>query len=291
MNGPCGITAVFAASLTNVVVYQESFDNLASNQWLSSLGWETFSNAWIGTDSPLSSCPNDRAIIGTNAIHGGGGDMFGTKLLNWSHHGDKLIFKYVGLGGSTFDSGIYVREKNGNWTAGWMCGQNDNSGWYFHDGYGTYDNVGVYTDMVYAVTYLDFKNQKIWGTLTWAGGSFTSALYNFTRSPTNEIQVALYEDYRHSPKRGVDVDDITVEEENPRYLLNVISPIGTPAPPIGVSTNPLGLVITNYSGNSVVIGGTQYICSGWTMTGNNPATGSSNRFEMTVTNHATLTWS
>jgi hypothetical protein len=38
------------------------------------------------------------------------------------------------------------------------------------------------------------------------------------------------------------------------------------------------------------VGGTQVTCLGWTMTGNTPASGTSNSFVMTQTNNATLTW-
>jgi hypothetical protein len=37
-------------------------------------------------------------------------------------------------------------------------------------------------------------------------------------------------------------------------------------------------------------GGTQYVCTGWTMTGNEPVAGSSNVVEITLTNDATLVW-
>ena len=292
INRPRDITAVFSDSVpTNVVVFQESFDDLGGDQWLSSLGWETYSNAWIATDTILSSCLGDRAIIGTNAIHNGDGDMFGAKLLDWSHHGDKLIFKYVGVGGDSFDSGIYVREASGQWTCGWLCGRTDDSGWFFHDGYGAYDEVGVHTDVVYAVTYLDFRNQQIWGTLAWDGGAYTTAVYGFTRSATSDIQVALYEDYRHPARRGVDVDDITVEEENPRpNTLTIASGHGTASPPVGVYTQAFGSVLSNRVSGADIQGSTQYVCAGWTLTGNEPASGSGTNFVMTFTNTAVLTW-
>jgi hypothetical protein len=78
--------------------------------------------------------------------------------------------------------------------------------------------------------------------------------------------------------------------------LTIISAHGTgtrPASPTGiVYTNDYGTTLTNrmtgldWPGN----GGTQYWCTGWTMTGNGPASGGATNMTMTQTNNAVLTW-
>jgi uncharacterized repeat protein (TIGR01451 family) len=74
--------------------------------------------------------------------------------------------------------------------------------------------------------------------------------------------------------------------------LTIVSAHGTGTPPAGVYTNLYGTVLTNrmtgldWPGN----GGTQYVATGWTMTGNGPASGSGTNMTMTLTNNAVLTW-
>ena len=42
--------------------------------------------------------------------------------------------------------------------------------------------------------------------------------------------------------------------------------------------------------SSAYAAGTQYVCKGWAMTGNDPTSGTTNNFTMTATNSATLNW-
>jgi hypothetical protein len=73
--------------------------------------------------------------------------------------------------------------------------------------------------------------------------------------------------------------------------LQILSAYGMATPAVGVHPNPLGTVldvsVTKYS---AYIGSTQYVCTGWTMTGNEPSSGTTTNFSMTVTNDAVLTW-
>jgi hypothetical protein len=73
--------------------------------------------------------------------------------------------------------------------------------------------------------------------------------------------------------------------------LTIISEHGTPVPGRGVWTNLYGAVLTNSVGTPVTLGSkTQYVGVGWTMTGDSPASGVTNRFVMTQTHNAILTW-
>jgi len=76
----------------------------------------------------------------------------------------------------------------------------------------------------------------------------------------------------------------------PNHTLQVISHRGTPSPPVGNHANAFGSVLTNYVSNPAAANGTQYVATGWTMTGNDPLAGSATNFTMTVTNNAVLTW-
>jgi hypothetical protein len=51
-----------------------------------------------------------------------------------------------------------------------------------------------------------------------------------------------------------------------------------------------GSVVTSSVSSPVTDGGTRYVCTGWTMTGNLPLSGTATSFSMTLTNNATLTW-
>jgi N-acetylneuraminic acid mutarotase len=72
--------------------------------------------------------------------------------------------------------------------------------------------------------------------------------------------------------------------------LTIQSPYGAGVPPVGVYTHNLGAVLTNAMSSPDTQGSTQFVCSGWAMTGNDPASGASTQMVMTVTNDAVLSW-
>ncbi len=75
-----------------------------------------------------------------------------------------------------------------------------------------------------------------------------------------------------------------------QYTLDVTSFCGVPVPS-GVTTNAWNSLISASVGSPVLNGTTtQYLCQGWTMTGNAPVSGATNSFSMTQTNNATLKW-
>ncbi len=75
-----------------------------------------------------------------------------------------------------------------------------------------------------------------------------------------------------------------------RRTLEVISAHGTATPPAGIHTYVDGDTLNVGVTGSDYLGTTQYVCTGWAMTGNAPTRGATNSFSMTVTNSATLTW-
>ena len=78
--------------------------------------------------------------------------------------------------------------------------------------------------------------------------------------------------------------------ETARETLQVASEHGTPSPAVGTYTNLYGTALTNAVASPVTLGTTQYVCTGWAMTGNEPLTGNTNWMTMTHTNDAVLTW-
>ena len=74
------------------------------------------------------------------------------------------------------------------------------------------------------------------------------------------------------------------------YDLNIASLYGTTVPVLGTHSFDEGTV-TNLSVSSPVDNGTtQYVCTGWTLAGQEPASGTGSSFALTVTNNAALTW-
>jgi hypothetical protein len=65
---------------------------------------------------------------------------------------------------------------------------------------------------------------------------------------------------------------------------------GTASPAPGTCKYTDGTVLTNTVTSPDMQGTTQFVCTGWVMTGNAPASGAGLRCVMTVTNAATLTW-
>jgi len=62
-------------------------------------------------------------------------------------------------------------------------------------------------------------------------------------------------------------------------------------PPVGmVYTNDYGATLTNSITAVETLGGTQHVNLGWSMIGNDPASGATNAVTLTLTNNAVLTW-
>ncbi len=75
-----------------------------------------------------------------------------------------------------------------------------------------------------------------------------------------------------------------------RYILSIASAHGIADPLPGTYTNWHGAVLTNSISVPAPGGGTQLVCSGWSMAGHDPANGFTTNFTMTLTNDASLAW-
>jgi len=95
---------------------------------------------------------------------------------------------------------------------------------------------------------------------------------------------------------GMSALEHTLATPNPLILnqetktLQVVSPYGTGTPAAGVYTNLAGTVLSLSMTPTGSSGPTQYVCTGWSMTGQEPASGVGTSFEMTVAADAVLTW-
>lgn len=84
-------------------------------------------------------------------------------------------------------------------------------------------------------------------------------------------------------------DDLRLERTDLRALM-VRSEYGRPAPAAGVSKWAAGSTLTNSVTSPVVTSLFQYVCTGWSLSGNNPAGGTGTVAVLTLTNQAVLEW-
>ena len=77
---------------------------------------------------------------------------------------------------------------------------------------------------------------------------------------------------------------------NTSCVLAVSSAHGAGSPAAGNHFYPPDSVLTNSVAVPAPAGGTQLVCAGWAMAGNQPLSGTGTNFAMTLTNHAELTW-
>ncbi|OGV42537.1 MAG: hypothetical protein A2X46_04530 [Lentisphaerae bacterium GWF2_57_35] len=75
-----------------------------------------------------------------------------------------------------------------------------------------------------------------------------------------------------------------------RFTLTVQTQRGTASPAAGQYTNFHGALLNADISDPSAAGGTQYVCRGWSMLGQEPRNGSGATLTMAVTNHAALTW-
>ena len=76
----------------------------------------------------------------------------------------------------------------------------------------------------------------------------------------------------------------------PTFTLTVVSAHGTPVPSVGTHAIATNTALSNSVPSPVVSGGSRFLCTGWTLASNAPASGATNWMLMTLTNDASLTW-
>ena len=83
---------------------------------------------------------------------------------------------------------------------------------------------------------------------------------------------------------------IPITVANTSLVLRVHTAHGAAAPAPGISFHSPAATITNTLTPPPPAGGTQLVCTGWTLLGNDPPGGSGTNAILTLTNHAELTW-
>lgn len=74
------------------------------------------------------------------------------------------------------------------------------------------------------------------------------------------------------------------------HTLEVRSPYGVSGPPVWGYDHPDGSVLTQSVGSPLQVGTTQHVCTGWTLSGVDATTGTTQSVTLTLTNDAVLTW-
>jgi len=74
-----------------------------------------------------------------------------------------------------------------------------------------------------------------------------------------------------------------------QYTLEVVSARGSPTPR-GILSYPHGEILDPSVNSPIIVGGTQYECTGWTLGGHEPSSGTDTTFTVTLTNNAVLSW-
>jgi hypothetical protein len=92
---------------------------------------------------------------------------------------------------------------------------------------------------------------------------------------------------------GAYVDDITIDLVSPfgnLVTLTMNSLYGTPYPMSGSTYVSNTVVDASLSGSPIIMGSTQYVCTGWSATGSAAASGSTTNTTFSITEDTTLTW-
>ena len=74
------------------------------------------------------------------------------------------------------------------------------------------------------------------------------------------------------------------------HIFTVVSSHGRPSPSVGTHTVLADTPFANSVASPEYSGGYRYSCTGWTASGNDPLSGTTNSVTMTLTNDATFTW-
>ena len=77
--------------------------------------------------------------------------------------------------------------------------------------------------------------------------------------------------------------------ERKQYTFEVVSSRGSPTPS-GTVSYPHGEILSPSVNSPIIVGGTMYECTGWTMSGHEPSSGTDTTFTIVLTNNAVLSW-
>jgi formylglycine-generating enzyme required for sulfatase activity len=114
-----------------------------------------------------------------------------------------------------------------------------------------------------------------------------------TVSYTPTTDYSGFDEFTVTTSDGVATDSIVVSvsvtDPTANPTLTIVSAFGTPNPPVGTASHPRGTALTN-SVADVPGATTRRVCTGWSMIGDGPHTGTANTMNMTLTRDSVLTW-
>jgi len=204
-----------------------------------------------------------------------------------------LQLKAVSSISSNWTHELYIDTDNNPATgfdAGWMTGGYDRLVQYGSGGtvYSIYEFTGG-SQADWSWNYLGTISYAFNGdVIEWA---IPRSTLNGAVTPRLEFRVTggdvAVETWAHHTEANVKMYTMA---PTPVHAMQVISARGTPNPSVGTHSNTFGSIITNFVSNPSAVNGTQYVATGWTMTGHSPASGAATNFTMTVTNNAVLAW-
>jgi len=216
-----------------------------------------------------------RNIMGNFGANGGGGNFWG---LGWMNPNDLGFVVRVGGGANT------TRVSGGPLNDG---------NWHQLVGIRSGSDVTLYVDGQFVQTGARAgspqNNEQLWIGNHGTYGSGINGTIDESRIATavrsGDWIMARYE------MEKPDSTFLTYGDAGLQFpTLQIASAHGTPTPAAGVHTNAYGTVLTNSVTSPVTLGSIEYVCTGWAMTGNDPASGTTNVMTMVHTNDAMLTW-
>ena len=144
------------------------------------------------------------------------------------------------------------------------------------------------------------------GTTSGAPGSITGsstgwyasgASITLTAAPLPEFRFAGW--FGDVPAAMTNQNPLTLSMSQPRtiyarfvrkqYTFEVVSGRGLPTPS-GTTSYPHGEILSPSVNSPIIVGGTMYECTGWTLSGHEPSSGTDTTFTVVLTNNAVLSW-
>ncbi len=130
-----------------------------------------------------------------------------------------------------------------------------------------------------------------------AGWYASGASITVTAAPLPEFRFAGW--FGDVPAAMTNQNPLTLSMSQPRtlyarfvrkqYTFEVVSGRGSPTPS-GTASYPHGEILSPSVNSPILVGGTMYECTGWTLSGHEPASGTDTTFTITLTNNAVLSW-
>ncbi|WP_193210661.1 SUMF1/EgtB/PvdO family nonheme iron enzyme [Luteolibacter marinus] len=137
--------------------------------------------------------------------------------------------------------------------------------------------------------------------LAWSIGSASHGTATIISSDSGSCTVSYTPDtgYSGADSFTVEVSDglasdritvqVNVTDPTADPVLTIVSPVGTSNPAAGSYPHPAGTSLSPTASNELG-SDTRHLCTGWTMSGDGPASGTGNSFTFTLTRDSTLTW-